>query len=259
MLRPLLRATYQLAVVGVVLLAVGLGAGLLLVGRHGDGPIRGVDQHVWHWFVEHRYLVALAKFIGTYLDAAPLGVICLVLTAILVLTLRTPAALALLAGYLGGEGLVFVIRTVIHRSRPISADYPARYALPGVHEVGWSFPSGHATGVTAALVAALGAFALSRRLVWPWVVAAVAGAYVACSRLDLGVHWFSDVTVGFVLGAAWGVAVALVAVRLSAQLAPALPGPRRAGSASHAPPMRKDRPRHAIDTATSSSGPDDGP
>jgi undecaprenyl-diphosphatase len=242
---PLGRAVRTLAVTGIVLLVVGLVVGVALVGRTGDGPARGLDRHVWSWSVDHRYLVGLAKLIGTYLDAAPLGVICVVLTVGLLIWRRSVLSLVPLAAYLGGEGLVFVIRQVVHRHRPPSADFPAPHALAGVHETGWSFPSGHATAVTAVLIAGLGVIALSRRIVWPWLLAALGGAYVAASRVDLGVHWFTDVLTGFVLGAVWGVVVALVAVQLAAGYG--------------APASRYERPRHSTTTEMSASGPLDVP
>ncbi|MGH9059408.1 MAG: phosphatase PAP2 family protein, partial [Acidimicrobiales bacterium] len=137
-----------------------------------------------------------------------------------------------IVAYLGAEAQVFVIREIIHRPRPLTADYPAPGALPGVHETGWSFPSGHATAVTAVLVACLGILALSRHVLWPWVLAVLASAYVASSRLDLGVHWLSDVGVGLLIGIGWGVTVAVVALRLS---------PPQYGTSAHATPSRRQR------------------
>lgn len=246
--RPLLRATGTLVAVSAVLFVAGLGAGLALVGRHGGGAIQGVDNDVWRWFVQDRYLIGLAKAIATYGDAAALGVICAVLTVGLLVWRRSPLCLTPIVGYLGGEAQVYLIRQVIDRPRPLTAQFPAPGALHGVHETSWSYPSGHATAVTAVLIATLGAVALARRVLWPWIVAAAASIYVASSRLDLGVHWLSDVGVGLLLGAAWGVTVAVVATRLTwAELCYPVP------------PMRNDRPRHAVSTATSLSGPVDGP
>lgn len=121
-----------------------------------------------------------------------------------------------------------MIRLVIHRHRPSTANFPAPGAVPGVHETSWSYPSGHSVAVTAILFGVLGCVALTRRLWWPWAVALVASLVVIDSRLLLGVHWFSDVTFGLVLGIAWGVVVALVFVRLEwADLRAWLPGGHR--------------------------------
>lgn len=237
---PALAAVRTLAAVGVALLAFGLLVGLTLVGRHGGGTIQSADDHAWRWFVDHRYTVELAKLVATYGDAFALGVICFVLSLGLLVWRRTPLALTPIVGFLGGEGEVFLIRQVIHRPRPLTADYPAPGALRGIHETSWSFPSGHATTVTAVLFACLGVVALTRRVAWPWVVALLGSLYVASTRLVLGVHWLSDVGTGLLIGVGWGVAVALVATR-------------------YCEAIRNERPRQAVATATSVSGPSTGP
>jgi membrane-associated phospholipid phosphatase len=99
---------------------------------------------------------------------------------------------------------VFVIREVVHRHRPPTAVYPAAGAVRGEHETSFSFPSGHSVAVTAMVFALLGDVALTRRRWWPWVVALVVSLFVIDTRLVLGVHWFSDVTFGLLLGLALG-------------------------------------------------------
>jgi membrane-associated phospholipid phosphatase len=44
-------------------------------------------------------------------------------------------------------------------------------------------------------------------------LALLASCFVADTRLLLGVHWFTDVAIGLALGIAWGVTVAVVAMR----------------------------------------------
>lgn len=239
--RTLVKKILSLAAVAVTLFVVGLIAGLALVGRTGTGPVAGSDRSGESFTITHRVLIPVAKVIAVVGDAAALGVIAVVATLIWFWRDRTWRALVPVAAYLGGEGLVFAIRQIVHRHRPPSANFPGPHALSGVHETSWSFPSGHATACTAVLVAALGCLALARRTVWPWLLALLASAAIAYSRLDLGVHWPSDVYIGFVLGTAWGVAVALVATALV-----------------H-PEMRYDRPRHAVTTPTSINGPSVGP
>jgi undecaprenyl-diphosphatase len=209
------RAAGVLVVAAAAIFAVGLLLGLFVVGRHGGGPIQGWDDTVQRWSVHHRGpLVPAAKFVATYLDALPLGVAAAVLTGLLAAALRTVRALAPLVAYLGGELQVFAIRLVVQRHRPPTASSPAPGAILGVHETSYSYPSGHAVAVTAILFALLGAAALTLRLWWPWLVALVGSWFVCDTRLVLGAHWFSDVAFGFVLGAAWGVAVALVLRRI---------------------------------------------
>lgn len=215
---PLGSVVIRFAVVGVALLILGLVLGLSLVGRHGGGVIQGWDDTVWRWSIDHRGpLVGVDKIIAKVGDAAALGPVCIVLSLVWFAIRRTPRALVPVVAYLGGEGLVYLIRMVIHRDRPPTANYPAPGAIPGVHETSFSFPSGHSVAVTAVFFAVLGVLAISRRTWWPWLPALALSAFVADSRLLLGVHWFSDVAIGMLLGVGWGVAVAVVISRLTWQ------------------------------------------
>ncbi len=211
--RRVLRVVAVLAGAAVVVFAVGSGLGLGLVGRHGGGLVQGWDDQVQAWDLHHRYAVSAAKAVAFFGDAPKLAVIAVVLSAVLLVTIRTVRALIPIAAYLGGELQVFLIREVVHRHRPPTANYPAPGAIPGVHETSFSFPSGHSVAVTAMLFGCLGAVAIAHRWWWPWAVALVASLYVVDTRLDLGVHWFSDVTIGLALGVAWGVTVAVTSFR----------------------------------------------
>jgi membrane-associated phospholipid phosphatase len=107
--------------------------------------------------------------------------------------------LAFLTIVVGGQFLMSnLIKFAVERARP------------DIHRLsvfsGSSFPSGHSTAV-AATFAAL-ALILGRGKA-PWVRAILAGlavsiaVVVACSRVLLGVHWFSDVVAGLLLGWSW--------------------------------------------------------
>ena len=209
--RRVLHAAMVLAGVTLAIFAAGIVIGFVIIGRHGGGPIQGWDDSVGHWYLHHRgSLLGISKVVATYFDAFPLGIICVVLTAILAVTLRTSRALIPIVAYVGGEFQVFAIRTVIHRHRPPTANYPAAGAVNGVHETSYSFPSGHSVAVTAVLFGLFGCIALTYRIWWPWLIALIGSVFVIDTRLVLGVHWLSDVTIGLLMGAAWGVSVAFV-------------------------------------------------
>jgi undecaprenyl-diphosphatase len=195
----------------VVLVLMGLAVGLGLVGRHGGGIIQGWDDTVGRWFLQHRaHLVTPAKVIAVVGDAPILAVISVALTLGLLAARQRVRAFIPLVAYLGGELLVFAVREVIHRNRPLTANFPALHSIPGVHETTYSFPSGHATAVTAVLFGLAGLAAATWRAWWPWLAASLLTVAVAGSRLVLGVHWFSDVAVGLILGVCWGILVSWV-------------------------------------------------
>lgn len=102
-----------------------------------------------------------------------------------------------------------VLKLVFQHPRPTQAII----AIPD----SYSFPSGHAVAasalyITLALIAAHGERRQrpKRILIWSGVVVAV---FVAWSRVYLGVHYFSDVIGGLLLGGAGSVAASRVLIR----------------------------------------------
>jgi undecaprenyl-diphosphatase len=103
------------------------------------------------------------------------------------------------------EGLTVLLKELTDRPRPPLAD-PTVHALIGIPDSS-SFPSGHAA---TAFAAATAVGLLHPRLRAPLLALA---AMVALSRVYLGVHYWSDVLVGSLLGTAVGLTTAF-AVRL---------------------------------------------
>ena len=90
------------------------------------------------------------------------------------------------------------IKVVIDRARP--------ELRPRADFTGTSFPSGHTTAATAtylavALVLAIGSSPRARAALA--AAALTIGVAVACTRVLLGVHFFSDALAGFAIGLSW--------------------------------------------------------
>ena len=91
------------------------------------------------------------------------------------------------------------LKPTVARPRPYvmeSGVFQSMWQLSGQHmESDCSFPSGHTTAATAAM---LGLFlATPKRKSWPAILFAL---LMGLSRIYLGVHYFSDVLFGFVAG-----------------------------------------------------------
>jgi undecaprenyl-diphosphatase len=89
-----------------------------------------------------------------------------------------------------------VIKLVVNRDRP---DFERM-----VDGVGYSFPSGHVMAAVAlwGLMPLVVSLYTRRRWVW-WLSVVVSGgliAGIAASRVYLGVHWFTDVSAGLIVG-----------------------------------------------------------
>jgi membrane-associated phospholipid phosphatase len=130
------------------------------------------------------------------------------LIAALVITRRLPV-LAIFVGvfaWAGEAGGVRIGKEVVSRHRP-----PPAIWLVRAH--GWSFPSGHAAAsclaftVLAVCVATLTGHRAVRMLAW--LAAGLAVAATAFSRVELGVHWMTDVLAGVVFVICWLTAISI--------------------------------------------------
>jgi undecaprenyl-diphosphatase len=117
-----------------------------------------------------------------------------------------------------------LLKDLTERARPPLAD-PGIQALVSLPD-STSFPSGHAATAFAAATA-VGVF--HPRLRAPLLVLA---ALVALSRVYLGVHFWSDVLVGSVLGAAIGLATARLVQRARPAPPAREPSPGSSGTRS---------------------------
>jgi membrane-associated phospholipid phosphatase len=127
--------------------------------------------------------------------------------------------------------VTFVMKYAVRRPRPTQYTEGAFVDSPD-HSM--SFPSGHTAASAAAAAAYATTFALRHPdSAWRWVIAGVAVAatgFVGASRIAGGMHFYTDVLAGALLGGATGVLVPVLHerdARLAATVGPAPGGPVR--------------------------------
>lgn len=212
------------ALIGVV---AALGAALVFAGVAedviGHNGVATTDPVRLAWIVHHRSagLVSGARVLNSAGSAGTVAILAVIVTTFLWWR-RVPLAAALtpVVAVLGAGAIAAALKLIVDRPRP-----SASYRL--LTETDPSFPSGHATGTMALGVSAglIVAVYLLRRPIVRAITLAIGVALplaVAASRLELGVHWPTDVVAGLSLGAT----VALVTVAAGVWTA-GLPGSGR--------------------------------
>jgi membrane-associated phospholipid phosphatase len=106
-----------------------------------------------------------------------------------------------------------------------------------VYAHGWSFPSGHtaAASLVFSVLALTVATLTGRRAVRVagWLAAGLAIAATGFSRVELGVHWTTDVVVSIIFVTAW---LTAIVISLGGRLRqPETAGPEPAGEVSPRP------------------------
>ena len=164
-----------------------------------------VAVNLWIPSIQSDVLTLFANGVAFIFDTISLVIISLVISGILFLKNYKPEGLLLL-GAMGSDALIVsIIKTLEHVARPTNAI---------VHDVGFSYPSGHSAGCVV-FVGVLVYFAWrhwddkrSRALVG--VGGGVVIGVVGFDRVYLNVHWLSDVFGGWLLGAFLVLSVILV-------------------------------------------------
>ena len=129
-----------------------------------------------------------------------------VLVAVLLLRRRIKDGVFALAAFGGSLLLNTAIKHAVARARP---------DLPGVAELhhSYSFPSGHAMA-TATLAAVVITLAWRTRWRWAVVLGSIGfAAAVGAGRVQMGVHYPSDVLAGWAAGVAWACLMHLLVMR----------------------------------------------
>ena len=150
-------------------------------------------------------LTTITRCVTTFGGSLVLVPLTIAGVVVLVSIRRVWLACYLATVVIGASLLSSTAKAFVGRPRP-----PLDVRLAGVG--GSAFPSGHSTQAAATYVALaimVGVVIASPALrTLLWVVLATITTAVGLSRLYLGVHWFSDVVAGWLVGTAWALGAA---------------------------------------------------
>ena len=185
------------------------------------------DQHVTKTVVNSRTaaLSSVMKSV-TWLGSWAALLAAAVVIVVLVITRRLPVLAMVVAvlAWAGEAGGVRIGKVVVGRHRP-----PQVIWLVTAH--GWSFPSGHTAAACLAFTALALCVATPARpravRILCWLIAGLAVAATGFSRVELGVHWTTDVIGSVLFVAGWLTAIAIV---LGSRLRPPEPVLDQAGA-----------------------------
>jgi undecaprenyl-diphosphatase len=203
--RPLRSAAVVLGLVlaaAAAVTAAFLGAGPAVVDRPVLGGVMDVRSDS---------LTALAVAVTNLGSTASMGVLA-ALVALWLLRASRPYDAVFVGAAAAGAALLFTgIKRLLDRGRP-----PLEGHLVDVSNE--SLPSGHAT-MAVAVIGSLVVLAWPGRGAVARAVMVLAGlawvGAVGLTRVYLGVHWFSDVVAGWLVGGAWLALCAVLATRLA--------------------------------------------
>jgi undecaprenyl-diphosphatase len=197
-----------------VVLAAWVGfTGILIVAGFAvvhSSTVTAFDKHVTSSVVAHRtdvlsQAMKAITWLGSWVALVTAAVVLLVLAVRG--RLRWLAVLLAVVAWAGEAGGVSLAKHIVQRQRP-----PMDIWLKSAH--GWSWPSGHTA--TAALVFAVLAMVVTHILgsrvtrVATWVAAGIVIAAVGFSRIELGVHWTTDVVASLVFVSSWVLVIVMV-------------------------------------------------
>jgi membrane-associated phospholipid phosphatase len=213
MLGRMPRACAALACAWVVLVALLVVCGEVV--KH-SGVLNSADRRITSFVTTHRTpwlndVMKVVTWAGSWIAVAVVAVVVGVLAWRRHLQLL--ALGAVIASWVGELLAVTLVKQLVERDRP-----PAVVWVVAAH--GWAFPSGHTANAVvvfacaAALVARLSSYRIVRSLCW--TSGALLAALVGFSRIELGVHWATDVLAGAVWAIGWTVAVVAVMRRQQA-------------------------------------------
>ena len=163
--------------------------------------MQAVDQSILQFFVDHRvewlsFVMLTITYAGGYMIA---GGVALLSTLSFYIHDHTRRILPFFIAIVGSSATTYILKHLIERTRPIYQLY---------FEDGFSFPSGHAT-------TAMALYGFLILVIWQHTESNKKTKYlsifflsllvilIGVSRLYLGMHYLSDVLVGYLIGFIW--------------------------------------------------------
>lgn len=158
------------------------------------GDTANLDEHTPQLMIEIMRDITSLAGVGL---VVLVGVLLLIY---LMLRRRWRAVIVAVVLVLGTNVSVAILKDFISRPRPDLVDH-------GASVISHSFPSGHSAMAAAIALTLAWTGALLHRKptvrVFCWIVGIATALIIGYSRMYLGVHWFSDVAAGLLLGAFW--------------------------------------------------------
>lgn len=202
--RPVVARHFIAAFAFFLLAAIGFS---VIAHQIREGATLPFDRAVLLAIHEHAPASLSPAVIALTEVGGPVGTVAMTGTLAVLLWVRRRkfAAITIVASVGGAAVMNLVLKSLFERARP---DLWERL----VHEVSFSFPSGHAM-VSSAL--ALSLMMILWRTKWRWLTVGLAGLYmflIGFTRLYLGVHYPTDVIGGWLVSLGW---VSVVAALIS--------------------------------------------
>lgn len=193
---------WLVAVIGSVLGFLALSSEVQEAAFGGTELITSLDQQVFQWLSQFRSL----NLNGMAIEMTALGSVVDLITIITFVTVfllimkKRFLALFLVLTSLGATVMTKLFKGFFQIARP-------DLALRLINVDGYSFPSGHALGSTVVYltlaIVLIQFLARTNRKFIMFFLFTILIFVIAVTRIFLGVHNFSDVTAGILMGTAW--------------------------------------------------------